>query len=365
MSESKRTTRSSAAAKATSATTPSKRSLCTNLAKPIVGPFWCDAVVHCAESGEYLTFHKLTKKYPNLKAMCPASLSNAERKLYINAWNDTIVRTILKGNDAEKRKALLEEARAKKQVHLSLEVDELGDEVEALGGKVETIDGEVKIQGAQISNVVNRVGNLEELVKGGDQRSHSTKAPVDFVPPSTDKKPPADDRETKQPSPISSPRNLLTTFNGGSTGDGVGVSKTAAPAATAPSGISIADLPLDDQSFFAEYYRAHPEKVDAVLSAAFAAAEPFMESDDDDDGDDGDDDDGSDDSSTGRYGVPEAVRGLAKGISKVAQSQADQVQAQVATQEQVNTLRRQVNTLEHQQRAKNGGGFFGGLFSDA
>ena len=88
-------------------------------------------------------------------------------------------------------------------------------------------------------------------------------------------------------------------------------------------------------------------------------------SDDDDDGDDGDDDDGSDDSSTGRYGVPEAVRGLAKGISKVAQSQADQVQAQVATQEQVNTLRRQVNTLEHQQRAKNGGGFFGGLFSDA
>ena len=27
----------------------------------------------------------------------------------------------------------------------------------------------------------------------------------------------------------------------------------------------------------AKYYRAHPEKVDAVLSAAFAAAEPFRE----------------------------------------------------------------------------------------
>ena len=337
---------------------------------------WCVGFVVAAgiEGSEDLSLVNLIKAAAkdgtDLEAMRPKDLSKADKGKRDKAWDRTY-RSKLREGGAELKKLLTScsnvlalHNHSELQTHAAT-LAAHGIDIKTLYGKVDALDGEVKIQGAQISNVVNRVGNLEELVKGGDQRSHSTKAPVDFVPPSTDKKPPADDRETKQPSPISSPRNLLTTFNGGSTGDGVGVSKTAAPAATAPSGISIADLPLDDESFFAEYYRAHPEKVDAVLSAAFAAAEPFMESDDDDDGDDGDDDDGSDDSSTGRYGVPEAVRGLVKGISKVAQSQADQVQAQVATQEQVNTLRRQVNTLEHQQRAKNGGGFFGGLFSDA
>ena len=308
MSESKRTTRSSAAAKATSATTPSKRSLCRYLAKPGSGPLWCDAVLHCAATGEYLTLAKLIKKHPKLKGMCPDSLSEVDQKNFLNAWNRTTV-NILKGNNGpEKRKALLEEARAEKQVHLSLEVDELGDEVEALGGKVETIDGEVKTQGTQIKDLKQRVGILEEQLarsaqrpptrgtsgavaggNGGSPPRDSTKAPVDFVPPSTDKKRPADDRETKQPSPISSPRNLLTTFNGGSTGDDAGVPKTAPVASSAPSGISIADLPLDDEFFFVEFFRAHPEKVEAVLSAAFAAAEPFRESDDDVDDDDDED----------------------------------------------------------------------------
>lgn len=319
-------------------------------------------MVHCAESGEYLTFHKLTKKYPNLKAMCPASLSTAERKLYINAWNDTIVGTILKGDDAEKRKALLEEARAKKQVHLSLEVDELGDEVEALGGKVETIDGEVKIQGAQISNVVNRVGNLEELVKGGDQRSHSTKAPVDFVPPSTDKKPPADDRETKQPSPISSPRNLLTTFNGGSTGDDAGVPKTAPVASSAPSDII---NHLVDKSCLEKLFRAHPDKVDAVVCAVLDAAKPFMESDDEESDEDDDDDEESDDDDDNDQeelkwedAAPlfvAALKGLRNGRHAERKNAEQQLQ-----QKQINDLQRQ---REDEAKSKSAGGFLGGIFS--
>ena len=88
------------------------------LAQPGSGPLWCNALLHCAETGEYLTLAKLIKKYPNLKGMCPDSLSKAEIKLYMNAWNDTIVK-ILRGNDAEKRQKLIEEARAEKQVHLS------------------------------------------------------------------------------------------------------------------------------------------------------------------------------------------------------------------------------------------------------
>ena len=299
----------------------------------------------------------------DLKAMRPDSLSEADKGNHSKNWERVYLPKLREGGPelidllTSCSNVLALHNHSELQTHAAtlaahgIDIKTLYGKVEALGGKVETIGGEVE-------DVVNRVGNLEELVKGGAQRSHSTKAPVDFVPPSTDKKPSADDRETKQPSPILSPRNLLTTFNGGSTGDDAGVLKTAPVASSAPPGISIADLPLDDESFFVEYYRTHPEKVDAVLSAAFAAAEPFMESDEEE----------SDSElevekqaqlvinnlhNEGLLKLAKSHKGLTKKVSEVQGGQQLQ-------QKQINDLQRQ---REDEAKSKSAGGFLGGIFS--
>lgn len=84
----------------------------------------------------------------------------------------------------------------------------------------------------------------------------------------------------------------------------------------APS--DVANLPLDNKSLFVEYFRAHPDKGDAVLSAALAGAEPFMESDDDDEEDLEVADGGGSDHMTAMeqrqvtLGLVKGIRGLAK-----------------------------------------------------
>ena len=259
-----RSSTAAAAAKATSITTPSKKStVYAYLAKPGSGPFCCDAVLLCDETGEYLTFKQLTKKHPKLEAMCPAGLSKAERKLYINAWNDTMVK-ILKGNDAEKRKKLIERARTEKQVHLSRNVEALGDKVAALGDKVEAQDGKIEAQGTEIKAVKAKTvdlavkfDDLKEFVKKSVQRptrgspdagtggnGGTTEASADLVPPSTDKKPSADPRP--------SPRKLFAATGGTGNGAVLKATCTSTPVASAPSvfpSISFADTspaPLED-----------------------------------------------------------------------------------------------------------------------
>ena len=335
---------------------------------------WCVGFVVAAgiEGSEDLSLVNLIKAAAkdgtDLEAMRPKDLSKADKGKRDKAWDRTY-RSKLREGGAELKKLLTScsnvlalHNHSELQTHAAT-LAAHGIDIKTLYGKVDALDGEVKIQGAQISNVVNRVGNLEELVKGGDQRSHSTKAPVDFVPPSTDKKPPADDRETKQPSPISSPRNLLTTFNGGSTGDGVGVTKTAPVASSAPSDII---NHLVDKSYLEKLFRAHPEKVDAVLSAAFAAAEPFMESDDEEsDEDDDDDDEESDDDDDNDQeelkwedAAPlfvAALKGLRNGRHAERKNAEQQLQ-----QKQINDLQRQ---REDEAKSKSAGGFLGGIFS--
>ena len=233
------------------------------LAQPGSGPLWCNALLLCDETGEYLTFAKLIKKYPNLEAMCPAGLSKAERKLYVNAWNDTIVK-ILQGNDAEKRKKLIERARTEKQVHLSRNVEALGDKVAALGDKVEAQDGKIEAQGTEIKAVKAKTvdlavkfDDLKEFVKKSVQRptrgspdagtggnGGTTEASADLVPPSTDKKPSADPRP--------SPRKLFAATGGTGSGAVLKATCTSTPVASAPSvfpSISFADTspaPLED-----------------------------------------------------------------------------------------------------------------------
>ena len=257
-------TRSSTAA--AKATTPGKKKFILirkYLAQPGSGPLWCNALLLCDETGEYLTFAKLIKKYPNLEAMCPAGLSKAERKLYVNAWNDTIVK-ILQGNDAEKRKKWIEQARAEKQDHLSRNVEALGDEVAALGDKVEAQDGKIEAQGTEIKAVKAKTvdlavkfDDLKEFVKKSVQRptrgspdagtggnGGTTEASADLVPPSTDKKPSADPRP--------SPRKLFAATGGTGNGAVLKATCTSTPVASAPSvfpSISFADTspaPLED-----------------------------------------------------------------------------------------------------------------------
>ena len=350
----KRATRSSAKQRAN---TPKKDYL--------KDPFWCNGVLVASGNEDYYMYpagctlvqfiNAARNDGIDLQAMRPKELSKADKDKHDNAWSATYLRKLREGgtelNDLLSSAAtvLALHNHSELQTHAAtlaahgIDIKTLYGKVEALGGKVETIGGEVE-------DVVNRVGNLEELVKGGAQRSHSTKAPVDFVPPSTDKKPSADDRETKQPLPISSPRNLLTTFNGGSTGDDAGVLKTAPVASSAPP--DIINL-LVDNSYLEKLFRAHPEKVEAVLSAVLDAAEPFMEPDEEE----------SDSKQAqlvinnlhheGLCKLAKSHKGLSKKVSEVQGGQQLQ-------QKQINDLQRQ---REDEAKSKSAGGFLGGIFS--
>jgi len=131
-----------------------------------------------------------------------------------------------------------------------------------------------------------------------------------------------------------------------------------------------------DQSFFEEYFRAHPDKVKAVLAAVDGAAEPFMESDDDDDEESDDDDDDDEDLEVADGGGSahmtatehrQVTLGLVEGMTGLAKAKESQEKLLLHHENRFDRLEKRINALERQRqdesKSKSAGGFLGGIFS--